>query len=453
MSPRNRLPRTALLAAMAISSPAAAQDDRLPSSAVQGTEVRVSSVEATITFPRYDAAAWGWLAGDGRMLRGGYEWRIFMEGEGIPRQVHLSVLPPRDARRSFPSLAALVAAGDARVCWPVMMITCDQTPVDADVRGGRVVLTLRDRAAIRRLFGLRPDSTMASVTVPGRPQQATWTTVPITYVAPQLPPPDAALRAEVAAARRLVHAQLNGGGRSIQAEDFSSHLWLTPGDSVVVRIEENRCQGDACSETATSFADARWSVDDGSVVRLREIPDTASRRRRHVFGKRPVLLTALRPGRTTIRISGLHSDLDTIPIPGRFVPEIAREIVVTGPVAAVRICPRPEEVPGGIPIPFRVELVDREGVVYRDPPANIVIHDGAPYLHWPAPGDTTIRFDRLGPVVLTTTPFAGLSDTVRLRVVAPRRGASAVPARRDGEDGCASSSVSPTPLPARTRRE
>jgi hypothetical protein len=434
------IPRTLLLASatvMTLAQPARAQDDRLPPDVVAGTEVRVTRSEATISFPRDTESAWGWSA-DSRPS-GEYVWQIGMGEEDLPRVVLFRVVPQR-ARR-FPSLAALVAAGEAHVCWPMLMIRCDETPVEAAVRGGRVVLTLRDTAAIHRLFGTRPAVALAAVGRPGNPRRGVEATVPVTYADPQLPPPDSAFLAWNAAARRQFVAVPRRVLRSIEPQDRGrTNFWTTTGDSLLLDVSESRCRGDACSTTLAPFADAAWSVADGTVARIRPVPVTAEQRR---SSARAALfwVVGLRPGRTLLRISNLHSALDTATSEPAVSSTVEQEIVVTGPIAAVRICPRLTRVAADTTLVLHVEAVDRAGNVFRDPPAYLQLDGGVAGYR---AGERGIPISTRGPHSISVE-FAGRADTLHLQAVGKTRAPADPPLPRS-EGECSADAL----LPARS---
>lgn len=407
---------------------ARAQEDTLPTA--EGTEVRVSRREVTVTFPEDPAYMWGWPDRD----RGGaYSWRLTInDDEGPPRAITLRVEPqPWRPGRTFGLLEGLVSTGDARVCWPVEPY-CDGTRVRATARERRLVLTVRDSAAISELFGLRPEMATASLWRPGMRERAR-SPVRVTYVDPHLPLPDSAFRAAAAEQRRLHFSRVNRATRTIVAERPHANLWLVVGDSVRAGVRESRCSYDTCVASTPAFPGARWSVADSSIARVQPTESGLAR----VF--------ALRPGRTVLRATGLHGTRDTVPEWNPFPEEAEREVVVTLPVAAVRICPR-RAVYADAPFPLHVEVVDSGGNVFRDPPVGIRLGNGSFEI---APSDTAeIRFQGAGSTTLTAA-FAGHADTLRLRVIARRPRAEARPASPGGDaEECSSAALS-SALPVR----
>ena len=128
-------------------------------------------------------------------------------------------------------------AGQARPCVPVLL---GRLGVTAAVDGNRVVLTLRTREAITRLFGLRPDS----VGVERRGAEDDWRSpvrVKVQYVSPQIPTPDSAFRAEAARAKRRYLASINWITRGISGgQSGSGAIWIAIGDSSPINVSEMR---------------------------------------------------------------------------------------------------------------------------------------------------------------------------------------------------------------------
>lgn len=375
---------------------AAAQDNSLE--AVAGTEVRVSRLEATVTFPVDRADWWGWSPA--RPGRGAYFWQLSIHDKGAPRAITLRIEP--EQLRIFRTLRALVSGNQALICWPYPY--CDrQTRVRTGVSDGRLVLTIRDSTAIAELFGLRPEVATAYRSGPDVPGEVR-APVRVTYVDPQLPLPDSAIRAAAAERRSRHFAQINRASRAIVVERPHAHLWLVVGDSASAHVRQSRCTEGNCLISGPVFPRARWSVADSSIARVRPA------------GERSVQLLALRPGRTVLRVAGLSSPGDTLPGFNPYPGELEREVVVTGPVAAVRICPRWPVSPGRFPL--HVEVTDSANNVFRDPPIGIGFGAGYTKLE---PSDTAgLQLQGSGAVNLTAE-FGGKADTLRLRVIPGRR--------------------------------
>lgn len=375
---------------------AGAQED--PLAAVAGTEVRVSRQEATVTFPVDRADWWGWSPA--REGKGAYVWRLSMNDKGAPRDITLRIEP--QPIRIYRTLRALVSGDRALVCRPHPYCGGTQVQVRTSVSDGRLVLTIRDSAAIAELFGLRPEVATAYRSGPDMPGEA-QTPVRVTYVDPQLPPPDSAIRAAAAERRDRHFASINRTARMIVVERPHADLWLVAGDSASVHVRQSRCTEGNCLITSPLFPQARWSVADSSIARIRPA------------GERSVQVLALRPGRTVLRVTGLGSPSDTMLRFNPFPAEVEREVVVTGPVTAVRICPRWPIRPGA-PFPLHVEVTDSANNVFRDPPVGIKM--GSFTLE---PSDTAgVLFHGSGASTLTVE-YADKADTLRLRVIPGRR--------------------------------
>lgn len=372
---------------------AGAQED-VPA-AVAGTDVRVSRHEATVVFPLETQPARGETASS--------FWRVYIDDEGPPRSIGF-VMEPSGRQ-------------EARVCFPAPP-RCDGTRVRSNVQRGWIALTVRDSAGVAELFGLRPEVVTASVWRPGM-REAARTPVRVTYVDPQLPPPDSAARAAAAEQRRLHIARAHSGARLILSE---RPLWLLVGDSVAAQVRESRCRYDTCMVTIPAIPDAQWSVADSSIARVHLAPSGSF-----------VQVFALRPGRTLLRVTGMPVTDDTL---YSLAQEAEREVVVTHPVTAVRICPRANHYIN-TPFPLHVEVVDSAGNIFLDPPIKVRMNGG-----WElTPSDTAeIRFSGGTGANTFTAEFGGHADTVRIRV-GPLHGGR--PRRPTEAEACSAAALRP----------
>jgi hypothetical protein len=381
---------------------AGAQEDTLAAAVAAATEVRVSRREATVTFPASTEPA----RTSGAI--GSSFWRVRINDEGPPRTIGLVM----EQSGSF----------DARVCRPIPPY-CDGTRVRANLQGGRVALTIRDSAAVSELFGLRPEVVTALVYRPGM-QEAAQRPVRVTYVDPQVPEPDSAFRAAAVEQRRLHTSRVHQAGRVIVSD---RPLWLLVGDSVAAQVREGRCRYDACVISIPAIPDAHWSVADSSIAGVRLSEAGAF-----------VQVFALRPGRTLLRVTGMPASDDTLYTLPR---EVGREVVVTLPVTAVRICPRGNLLTN-TPFPLHVEVVDSGGNIFLDPPIKVRMNDS-----WElTPSDTAeIKFSGGGGRNTFTAAFGGHADTLQVRVT-PNRWQWRPPTEAEA---CSPSALRPIVSPAR----
>lgn len=383
-----------------------------PGNPPDGTTVVVSRRAVTITFPRDTAHAWGWGAG-GDIYASPYGWSIFVDETGVPRSIGLRV--DRDSAAAlFRSLGELVGVGKADVCRPGMVAYCDPTTVRASARHGRVVLEIRDSAAIADLFGLKPRWVEVSTWREGAPLLYRADSVRVTYAEPAVPEPDSALHARAALARGAWERAIHRRTRFIAgAYGGGGAAWLQRGDSASLSVEETECVHDACRGGWEAFPYAAWSVRDSTVVSLHGAPDSTARR---IPRTRSVTVIARALGRTTIRVSDLHGSGDTASVAEPSATEITLDVVVTRPVGAVRICPRPETVPADTDVVFRLAVLDRAGTVIPHAPVTLRV-EGGPYPWGTGAADSAvIRFSAPGSYTVTAS-FPGHADTLQVRAV------------------------------------
>jgi hypothetical protein len=132
-----------------LASPAARRDVPLPA-----PSVRVSRTEVRLTFPTDTTRGFGWSDRTDPDYRAAYSWAAVIEGMDGTRSLRLDVVRAYNdsSAREFPSLAALVAAGEPMLCSTGMILgDCQRKSVRAWAEGDRVEISLRDRAAIHRM--------------------------------------------------------------------------------------------------------------------------------------------------------------------------------------------------------------------------------------------------------------------------------------------------------------
>lgn len=383
------------------------------------TRVRVSREEVRIEFPRDTARAWGWSGATEPSYRAEYVWGVTVDAIGEPQTLMLRAGRTDRRARDFPSLDSLVATGSASRCTGGMIATCLRGQVATRVVGGAVTLVIRDSAAIRELFGLRPATVRAWRQEPEQDHGYEGEIVRVEYVAPQVPAPSPAMLAESDRLRRAHAAAIRSNSRAIvgTAEPWGP-LWLAVGDTMPLRVEERQCTYDVCTMGWESPVDSGWTVEDPSVVALDAPPiDTAARRLRgpNVVGVR---LVARRPGRTTVSVRGLHSPLDTMPSRTSPASALSRPVVVTPPIGRVEIEPLPDTVQVGARIPVRARVLDRAGAPLEGLPVTL-LERGGPYGRVHALSrDATLTFDGAPGRRTLIASFAGRADTAYVHVVA-----------------------------------
>jgi hypothetical protein len=311
--------------------------------------VLVSRDEIRVYFAPETGNAWGRLAvsGDGGPPR--FVWMALLEGMHGPRV--LSLRYRGDSGSIVPSLDSVVRGGRVELCSREMMQhDCVRADASAKLEDGRIVLSYRDSAEIRQLFGLRPTSIPLLRIVPSemRGDDAGFYSSPVRYVDPPIVV-DSVERAAIARERRRREARINRYYRGIDGGNGDRILRLSVGDSAALFIQDYHCFADMCGEHHYPDEEprswGRWSLSDSSVVRLRrftasEADGTGYRDAR----ERAIMLFAVRPGRTTLRATGVRTPADTMPSATRLDSIVEREVVVAPAVGRVLISPRPTRV-------------------------------------------------------------------------------------------------------------
>jgi hypothetical protein len=400
-----------------------AQDPGQDSLGTRTTRVLASRREIRVIFPRDTAAGWGWSELQDPQYQPAYQWSIGIDGIDGPRSLSLSISRGHgEGARRFATLSELVAAADARYCLPGMIASCPPADAGALVENGAVVLTLRDSATIARLVGLRPAWASVWQMRPEVPVVYRRDSVRIEYVDPQVPEPDSALRLEAAAARRRYEASVNSISRFVSAPGSTGdEVWMAVGDSVPFSVEEQRCHSDVCSGGYATLSASGWAVGDSSVVRLRPF----ARPSPHLRGEPAVWVVARRIGRTTVRVHGLSGSGDTLPSGEPVAREVQVQVVVTAPVARVRLSPRTARAQVGQPLELRAQAYDARGRVIAGAPIRVEI-TGGPYVRIvPASALRHVAFESPGRHTLVAS-FGGRADTLIIDVT-PDPGAAAQP--------------------------
>lgn len=400
-----------LLALHGAPSPASGQGSDIGDTAGP-VRVIASRTQVRVIFPRDTARTWGWPAEADRS-GGGYAWGVFVDGIEGGRSVSLHVLPRDSTARAFPSLAALVASATPVACPPGPFVSCTEIGATASVDHGRVTLTIRGRSMVETLFGLRPRSVRIWRRSPDHGPTSGLESARVEYVSPQIPAPSAARRDSAAAALRRQQADAVSITRTISGgESEWEPLWMAVGDSVPLRINEMRCHYDSCTSGSAALSNSNWSVADTGVVRLRTAPADSVRRMRW----RPqAFIVGRREGRTVVRVSGLRGPSDTVLTRKPPQAELEREVVITRPIAHIRISPRIDTVRAGEIREFRVLLTDTEGTVIESAPVDLQVAGGDFPWHTHQ-NPRRVTFGKVGTWVLSAS-FAGQRDELRIVVV------------------------------------
>jgi hypothetical protein len=278
----------------------ARQGRRTGSGLGAGTRVIATRERVRVIFPADTVGAWGWPSSE-HGFTPEYRWWISANGLEGGRSISLVVNRRDTAAREFPSLRALVAAGETMVCPIGPFVACTAHGVRAEVRGRNVILVIHDTALVRTLFALRPRFVRVLHDSPDLLPTYEPDSARVEYPDPRIPPPTPAVIAQGARALRREQAAATSISRSITGGSPEwGDLWMVVGDSVPLRLTEVRCRYDSCASGHDATApDSTWRVGDGAVARLRIHPASAGRARSRWD---PVgSLIGLRPGRTTVR--------------------------------------------------------------------------------------------------------------------------------------------------------
>lgn len=386
--------------------------------AVMATRLLVSQREVRALFPAETARAWGWAARSKTEFTPGYEWGVSIDA---PRaRAVLSLTTPRsDSSREFSSASEVIASGGMRAC-PGMDLRCAVSG-NAVVENQSVILTWRDTALIARLFAMRPAWFHAYRRRPDGSDEIPSDSIRVEYGDPQIPEPDSLTRAGAAQARLAYQASINWISRRIDRTDapwWSNEMWLEVGDSAQFRVSGARCSYDFCFGSSIVL-DSGWTVLDTTVAQAHSLPARPTNANRLIVERSPaVTLVGLRPGRTRLRVTGLHGASDSIPTNRPPPRSLEQAIVVTVPVDRVRMSPRPEVIRLDDTMKVVARVFDRNGKEIAGAPVAISLRE--------AGGENTQiwepfrrRFTKPGKKTLIAT-FGRHADTLTVIVVDPR---------------------------------
>lgn len=341
------------------------------------TRVVVNAREVRVVFPRDTARAWGWSDRKELGYYPMYIWGVSVDGMDGPRILAARVGRDTNEARAFPSLERLVAAAVAQLCSPGMMWHCEPSPIRASVEDGHVVLTLRDSAQVARLFGMRAKSVDAWQRAPGEDGRISRDTAVVEYIAPQIPLPDDATRADAARSQRRYEASISNITRYIAGGEEWHPLWLEVGDSAIVAVTELHCHHDTCMSGSSTARDSGWTISDTRVARVQPVKLDSSDDIIVIYsGGARQYVKALRPGRTMLRVRGLHSAADTAPSARRPERQLEREIIVTPPIRRIEIVPRRHTVRPREIFALRVRALDARGREIVRLPWRLEVLDG-----------------------------------------------------------------------------
>jgi hypothetical protein len=381
------------------------------------TRVTVSRREVRVTFPRDTAGRWGWSDRQDPANPPQYWWAVMIDGMDGHRPLELRVLPTSPGARTFTSLDSLVSAGRASLCDGGLIGRCDATGVSAAVADGRVVVTLRDSASIARLFGLRPATVRVAQSRPDEPYRYDPPRVPVEYVDPQIPAPNAATLVDAAKSRRIYETSISIIQRGITGGvQLADTVWIPLGDSARLYIDEARCHRDLCSGVQFD-SPVTWTIGDTSIVQARVVDrGLAPTDFAHA---RMIVLAGRQVGRTMVRADLPPSASDTMPSQEPPQRMLVRGVNVVRPVERVELTAPSDTIRAGSRVELRARAFDRSGRVVSGLPMRLlytaqrsvmaVASDKSFSYVWSSPGLETI-----------IASFGDKADTLTVRI-APRR--------------------------------
>jgi hypothetical protein len=377
----------------------------------------VSRRALRVVFPRDTMGLWGWSERSDPSYSPYYVWTVLVNGMDGPRTFSLQVGRTGTAAREFTSLDSLVALGRPTLCTGGWGGACDGTNASASVDRGRVVLTLRDSASIARLFGMRPAAVRVWHHRPDEPYQYVGDSTRVEYVAPQIPEPNAATRADAARSQRAYESTISSINRNITSPRQSyGPLWIATGDSASLTIGEMSCHYDACSGGQFSSPVA-WSVGDSAIAGVR-VADrsgapTALER------ARSIVVTGRRVGRTTVRAELPPSASDTMPSREPPLRTLIRDVVVSVPAERVELTPPSDTIRVGTAVEFRARALDRSGRAINGAPIEVQFVSQHAVMSAGSDGRVPFTFSSAGAQTIVAS-FGGKADTLTV-TVAPSR--------------------------------
>ena len=373
--------------------------------------VLVSRRTLVISSPINDST----LAVTGRAESSGAKVRLVVDLQRLSSWLQLSVITPVNQLAYSSALRPLTcrALTDTYSCR-------DSTTVE--ITNGRLVITVRDSAMLALLFDGRPTLAMvqsdAGYARLGRPA--------VRYVDPQLLAPSAAALAEYD--RALGRDGWDPWTRIMFTSSFGAvdSVWMQVGDTITASVSERQCRPiDSCN-ARSDFSASAWTSSDSSITRVEGSTET---------GRVSATIIAVRPGRSTVAVGGLHGPSDSLPR-STHIRTIARQVVVTNRLTRLQITPRATTIVAGSPFKPTVQLIDENGAIVADAPVNFfVIYD------WPDNKDWGSKRYDIGTRADLTTPghrrfiayFGKLADTLDIQIVqrTPRLSFHDLRSRRD----------------------
>lgn len=145
--------------------------------------------------------------------------------------------------------------------------------------------------------------------------------------------------------------------------------------------------------------DSGWVSADSNIAVIRA-PDTLQRRRDFLFRHASTALVGVRPGRTRVRVIGIHSDGDDDPLREPPPSTLDREVIVTRPLSRIELTIASDTVVVGRALPIELRVLDDRGAPIEGVPVLLKARQEATTyvsssltawtLVLPGPGDWTV---------------------------------------------------------------
>jgi hypothetical protein len=326
-------------------------------------------------------------------------WRVDFEGMFRTRALQISV---------DDSGASLTRTSRVEFCEGVMR-RC--VPVAATVSRDPLTIVVRDTNLIRQLFAHRPPFVDIVATGAGWRRRRT-----VTYVEPQLPMPTAAVIARADSATRTRLSNYWRYWYSLDSPNGSIPHVLFIGDTLPVRLDENKCVNDFWSDICTTrfhIPFSEWTFVDTTIATV--VPDTSLAFDRDSLTFLPsVRIVPKRPGRAIMWIAPLFDpSRDSVPRAAPPEPVVTRPIYVSPRIGRVVLSGSDAAPLIGQAVTFAARVFDRQGDGVFDPPVQFRVVETKAQVF----GGTTFTtaFDRQG-VFHVLADFGGKADTVVVNV-------------------------------------
>ena len=356
--------------------------------------ILVSRRALTLSFP-VDSAI---LVAKGSGQPPGLGLELVLDMRSLSSWIRLRVAAPLDSAtyRSPRGAMGCRALTDTYSC---------QDSTRVEIANGRLLITVRDSANVALMFASRPPNVFLRTDFGHR-----GTRVVVHYIDPQLLPPSKEALAEYDLA--LGRDRWGPWDRRILTASFGGldPVFIQTGDRTTVYVIEEQGRPIDSQNSRSDFSASGWRSSDASVVALEPVQGPGV----------SMMIHALRPGKSTVTVEGLHGPSDDLPRSTR-VRTLSRNIVVTPRLARVEITPRPATIVAGSHVQFAARAIDETGAVVPGADVSLYVIYDTPVQYGGFDGK---RYDLAERADLTTpghrrfiARFLTFADTLDLQVV------------------------------------